>query len=111
MEKYLTAYLHGCEPRGQAKGPLFRSMARGTTRLSDTPCPSLTPSRWYGLRRCNSHQDSDRQLVVLGNPDHRLIEDGGTLELAATMVNHASTHTTQLYDRRPDDRIAGWCGC
>lgn len=28
---------------------------------------------------------------------------GGTLENAAAMANHASTQTTQLYDRRRDD--------
>ena len=31
------------------------------------------------------------------------ITSGGTLEKAATMANHASTRTTQLYDRRSDD--------
>jgi integrase len=31
------------------------------------------------------------------------LKNGGTLERAATMANHASTRTTQLYDRRPDD--------
>lgn len=29
--------------------------------------------------------------------------NGGTLEDAASMANHASTRTTQLYDRRHDD--------
>jgi hypothetical protein len=29
--------------------------------------------------------------------------DGGTLEKAAQMANHASTRTTQLYDRRRDE--------
>jgi integrase/recombinase XerC len=28
---------------------------------------------------------------------------GGSLENAALMANHASTRTTQLYDRRSDD--------
>ena len=28
---------------------------------------------------------------------------GGTLEKAAAMANHASTRTTQLYDRRSDE--------
>jgi hypothetical protein len=28
---------------------------------------------------------------------------GGTLEKAAAMANHASTRTTQLYDRRHDE--------
>ena len=31
------------------------------------------------------------------------LKNGGTLEKAATMANHSSTRTTQLYDRRPDD--------
>src|SRR3546814_15432414 len=39
LEDYLTAYIDGCELRAQAKGPLFRTIARGTKRLSDTPLP------------------------------------------------------------------------
>ena len=31
------------------------------------------------------------------------LKNGGTLEKAATMANHASTRTTRLYDRRPDE--------
>jgi integrase len=31
------------------------------------------------------------------------LKNGGTLEKAAAMANHASTRTTQLYDRRPDE--------
>ena len=35
---------------------------------------------------------------------HALIfKSGGTLEKAAAMANHASTRTTQLYDRRRDE--------
>jgi integrase/recombinase XerC len=30
------------------------------------------------------------------------LKNGGTLERAAAMANHASTRTTQLYDRRGD---------
>jgi integrase/recombinase XerC len=30
------------------------------------------------------------------------LKNGGTLEKAAQMANHASTRTTQLYDRRRD---------
>jgi hypothetical protein len=30
------------------------------------------------------------------------LKNGGTLENAATMANHAGTRTTQLYDRRRD---------
>ena len=31
------------------------------------------------------------------------LKNDGTLEKAAQMANHASTRTTQLYDRRSDD--------
>ena len=31
------------------------------------------------------------------------LTNGGTLEKAAHIANHASTRTTQLYDRRSDD--------
>jgi integrase len=46
------------------------------------------------------------------------LKNGGTLEKAATMANHASTRTTQLYDRRSDEmsldeveRISRVLGC
>lgn len=31
------------------------------------------------------------------------LKNGGTLEKAASMANHASTRTKQLYDRRRDE--------
>ena len=31
------------------------------------------------------------------------LKNGGTLEKAAAMANHASTRTTQLYDQRHDE--------
>jgi hypothetical protein len=31
------------------------------------------------------------------------LENGGTLEKTAQMANHASTHRTQLYDRRREE--------
>ena len=45
----------------------------------------------------------------LGNHSFRateitaLLNNGGTLEKAAAMANHASTRTKQLYDRRRDE--------
>jgi hypothetical protein len=45
----------------------------------------------------------------LGNHSFRVtgitayLKNGGTLERAAAMANHASTRTTHLYDRRRDD--------
>src|SRR3546814_20731543 len=39
LEHYLAEYLDGCDLREDRKGPLFRTIARGTKRLSDTPLP------------------------------------------------------------------------
>jgi len=50
-----------------------------------------------------------RNETKLGNHSFRAtgitayLKNGGTLEKAAAMANHASTRTTQLYDRRRDE--------
>jgi hypothetical protein len=54
-------------------------------------------------RRGGRHRHQARQPQFPGDRDHRLSRNGGTLERAAAMANHASTRTTQLYDRRRDD--------
>ena len=35
------------------------------------------------------------------------LKNGGTLEMAASMANHASTRTTQLYDHRQEEFSLG----
>lgn len=104
LEEYLTAYIDGCELREDRKEPLFRTIARGTRRLSDTPLPQA--SAFQMVRRRASAAEIE---TAIGNHSFRAtgitayLKNGGTLERAATMANHASTRTTQLYDRRPDD--------
>src|SRR5207248_1252669 len=39
LEEYLTAYLDGAELRSDAKGPLFRTIGRGTGKLTRTVLP------------------------------------------------------------------------
>jgi hypothetical protein len=39
----------------------------------------------------------------IGNQDMAYLKNGGRLERAAAMANHASTRTIQLYDRRRDE--------
>jgi integrase len=47
--------------------------------------------------------------TLVGNHSFRgtgitaFLKNGGAIENAAAMANHASTKTTQLYDRRRDD--------
>jgi integrase len=50
--------------------------------------------------------------VRLGNHSFRAtgitayLKNGGTLEKAAQMANHASTRTTQLYGRRREEELS-----
>jgi len=103
LDEYLHAYLDGVGIADDAKGPLFRTVGRGTSRLTRT---SLPQANAYAMVR--------RRAVAagigtkIGNHSFRAtgitayLKNGGTLENAAAMANHASTRTTQLYDRRQD---------
>ena len=98
------AYIDGCGLREDRKGPLFRTIARGTKRLSDTPLPQANAFAMVRRRAAAAEIET-----AIGNHSFRAtgittyLKNGGTLETAATMANHSSTRTTQLYDRRPDD--------
>jgi integrase/recombinase XerC len=104
LEEYLTAYLDGASLRDDPKGPLFRTIGRGTSQLTRTVLP-----------QANSYAMIRRRAAAVGIEtklgDHSFratgitayLKNGGTLERAAAMANHASTRTTQLYDRRRDE--------
>ena len=104
LEEYLHAYLGQSGIESDPKGPLFRTIQRGTGQLSNTPLP-----------QANAHAMVRRRALAaglktqIGNHTFRAtgitayLKSGGTLENAAVMANHASTRTTQLYDRRSDD--------
>ena len=104
LEAYLHAYLDGCGLAADPKGLLFRTIGRGTGRLTEAPLPQA--NAYAMIRR--------RALAAgiatkIGNHSFRAtgitayLKNGGTLEKAASMANHASTRTTQLYDRRRDE--------
>ena len=104
LEAYLTAYLEHVGIVGDDKGPLFRTIGRGTGQLSRTPLPQANAYMMIGRRALAAGIGTK-----LGNHSFRAtgitayLKNGGTLENAAAMANHASTRTTQLYDRRCDD--------
>ena len=103
LEEYLHAYLVQTGIVGDPKGPLFRTIGRGTGQLSTTALP-----------QANAHAMVRRRALaaglktLIGNHTFRAtgitayLKNGGTLENAAAMANHSSTRTTQLYDRRSD---------
>jgi site-specific recombinase XerC len=104
LEAYLHAYLGGTGIGDDPKGPLFRTIGRGTGQLSDTPLPQANAYAMVRRRALAAGIGT-----AIGNHTFRAtgitayLKNGGTLENAATMANHASTRTTQLYDRRRDD--------
>ena len=104
LEEYLTAYLDGGGLRGDPKGPLFRTIGRGTGQLTRTVLPQANAYAMIRRRAAGAGI-----ATKLGNHSFRAtgitayLKNGGTLEKAAAMANHASTRTTQLYDRRRDE--------
>ena len=104
LEEYLIAYLDGTGLRDDPKGPLFRTIGRGTATLTRTVLPQANAYAMIGRRAAASGIETR-----LGNHSFRAtgitayLKNGGTLEKAAAMANHASTRTTQLYDRRRDE--------
>jgi len=104
LEAYLHAYLDGTGISADPKGPLFRTIQRGTAQLSTTPLPQANAYAMVRRRALAAGIGT-----AIGNHTFRAtgitayLKNGGTLENAATMANHASTRTTQLYDRRRDD--------
>jgi site-specific recombinase XerD len=104
LETYLTAYIEGAGLAGEPKGPLFRTIGRGTGLLTSTPLPARNAHAMVRRRA-----EAAGIATKLGNHSFRAtgitayLKNGGTLEKAAQMANHASTRTTQLYDRRCEE--------
>lgn len=103
LDTYLHAYIDGCGLAADPKGPLFRTIGRGTGQLTTTPLPQANAYQMIARRAAASGI-----ATKAGNHTFRAtgitayLRNGGTLEKAAAMANHASTRTTQLYDRRHD---------
>jgi integrase/recombinase XerC len=104
LENYLEAYLDGGGVRQDPKGPLFRTIGRNSRLLTRTPLPQANA---YAMIRRRAAATGIKTRI--GNHTFRAtgiaayLRNGGTLEQAAAMANHASTRTTQLYDRRRDE--------
>ena len=104
LETYLHAYIEGAGLAEDPKGPLFRTIGRGTSLLTRTPLPQANAYLMIGRRAAAAGI-----ATKLGNHSFRAtgitayLKNDGTLEKAAQMANHASTRTTQLYDRRREE--------
>ena len=103
LEDYLHAYIDGCGLAADPKAALFRTIGRGTGRLSSTQLAQADAYAMIGRRAAATGIETR-----IGNHTFRAtgitayLKNGGQLETAAAMANHSSTRTTQLYDRRSD---------
>jgi len=104
LEAYLHAYIDGAGLANDPKALLFQSYSRATGQVTGNPLPQANA---YAMiqRRARAAGIATR----VGNHTFRAtgvtayLKNGGTLEKAAQMANHASTRTTQLYDRRAEE--------
>ena len=104
LEEYLTAYIDGCDLRGDPKGPLFRTAPNPSGRITRTAMDQPNAYRMIARRVAAAGIGTK-----VGNHSFRAtgitayLKNAGTLERARAMANHASTRTTQLYDRRNEE--------
>jgi integrase len=109
LEVYLHEYLDRTGIAGDPKSSLFRTIGRegrgrGVGRISTTPLPQRSAHAMIRRRAAAAGIET-----LVGNHTFRAtgitayLKNGGVLENAAAMANHASTRTTQLYDRRRDE--------
>jgi site-specific recombinase XerD len=83
--------------------PLFRTIDRKTRNLSKRPLAQ--PDVWSMVNRRAKAAGISTAVcnhTFRGTGITAYLENGGMLERARDMANHASTRTTQLYDRRND---------
>lgn len=104
LEEYLEAYIEAGNLRDEPRLPLFRTIGRGTGILTATPLPQA--NAYAMIRRRAKAAGIETEIgchTFRATGITAYLKNGGTLERAAAMANHASTRTTQLYDRRSDE--------
>ena len=110
LEDYLNAWLDAAGHLALPLAPLFQTIERAGNRPEGgwpiSGRPITQGLAWEMIQRrakaaniatrvCNHTFRAAGITAYLSN--------GGTIERAAVIAGHASTRTTQLYDRRPDD--------
>jgi integrase len=102
-EAFLHTYIDGTGIAADAKGPLFRTVGRDG-KLTGNALHRVNAFELVRKRAAAAGiktRISNHSFRATGITVFRKL--GGSLENAALMANHASTRTTQLYDRRSDD--------
>jgi integrase/recombinase XerD len=104
LEAYLDAYMHAAGLFGVKGTPLFRSADWHGGALTVLPMHRIDVWRMIRRRAEKASIDADMcchtfRATGLTN----FLANGGTLENAQVMADHASPRTTQLYDSTGDE--------
>jgi len=102
LEHYLVEYIDAAKLIDGAV-PLFQSIDKYTRNLSGLRFNRI--KAWDMVRRRAKDAGIDTKVcnhTFRGTGITAYLENGGVLEKAQQMAAHASTRTTQLYDRRGD---------
>ena len=76
LETYLHAYIDGCGLASDPKGPLFRTIGRGTDTLTTTPLPQANAYAMIRRRAGGGrHRDEDRQPHIPRDRHHGLSQE------------------------------------
>jgi site-specific recombinase XerD len=102
LEQYLDEYIAAANIASDVDGPLFRTSGRKTGQAQ---------AMWQQdvYRMIQRRADAAGVKTKIGNHTFRAtgitayLKNGGTLEHAQQIANHASPRTTKLYDRRTDE--------
>jgi site-specific recombinase XerD len=106
LEKLLDEYLAAAGIKGDADGPLFRTAGYKTRSPHSSPPPMWQQDVYRMIQRRAKAAGIETRI---GNHTFRAtgitayLKNGGTLEHAQQIANHASPRTTKLYDRRSDE--------
>ena len=104
LERYLDAYLAAAGIADDPGGPLFRTAAGRTGKLTGKP---LWQQDVYRMIQRRAQVAGIKTRI--GNHTFRAtgitayLKNGGTLETAQQIANHESPRTTKLYDRRQEE--------
>jgi site-specific recombinase XerD len=100
----VDAYLAAAGIGDDRDGPLFRSARGGSGELTGRAMDRRDVLKMVKRRACAAglpEEISCHTFRATGITDY--LANGGTLDKAAAIAGHASTKTTQLYDRTDDD--------
>jgi len=101
LETYLQAFIDGCGLAGDPKGFLFRTIGRGTEKLTETPLPQA--NAYAKIRR---RAAAAKIQTKIGNHTFRAtgitayLRNGGTLENAAASASPDEVKQLQLLSSR-----------